>query len=579
MKKILLLLTLLIFSLTVMETFAGPNYYQGSWRWRNDDGDVYTATWKNSLETPIIFSEDENVRLRLELLFSDIPGDTSETFTLIYTDDINDGVWTPISNDESNAFVMSPSNFIVDTAWYFDNQLLPGDPYLNYIKTITFDSTNPYNFNFSENGIYELEYSIRKTANLEESTSYYFTLANISIGGNYPIIMTPPIFWWPQQSGTSNTLEDVFFIDDKSGWAVGGDGTIIHTSDGGVTWVTQQSGTTNLLNDVYFTNAITGTIVGQNGTILRTNDGGNTWTSQNSGTSHHLQSVYFIDTNNGWAVGGEGSILHTTNGGTTWNVQYTGNGGVLYSVFFFDELNGITIGSVGYMYRTSDGGNIWIRQQNVTSKTLYDMSFPEPSTGTIVGEDGIILLTSDGGVSWIIQPSGTTIPLRSVHFIDSMTGWAVGSTTYGKIIKTTDGGSTWVNQSSGAARGLNDVYFADIKNGWIVGANGTILSTKDIASSIVEHSTAKLIDFILSQNYPNPFNPSTTISWQSPVSSWQTLKVYDLLGREVATLVDEYKPAGRYEVKFDASHLTTGVYFYRLWAEEFTSTKKLILMK
>ncbi|MFO7526662.1 MAG: T9SS type A sorting domain-containing protein, partial [Ignavibacteriaceae bacterium] len=85
-------------------------------------------------------------------------------------------------------------------------------------------------------------------------------------------------------------------------------------------------------------------------------------------------------------------------------------------------------------------------------------------------------------------------------------------------------------------------------------------------SDIVEVETAPAV-FQLSQNYPNPFNPSTKISWQSPVSSWQTLKVYDLLGREVATLVDEYKPAGSYEVEFDASGLSSGIYYYRLSAE------------
>ncbi len=86
-------------------------------------------------------------------------------------------------------------------------------------------------------------------------------------------------------------------------------------------------------------------------------------------------------------------------------------------------------------------------------------------------------------------------------------------------------------------------------------------------------------NFILEQNYPNPFNPSTKISWQSPVGSHQTLKIYDVLGNEVATLVDEYKPAGSYEVEFDASVITSGVYFYQLRANEFIETKKMILMR
>ena len=85
--------------------------------------------------------------------------------------------------------------------------------------------------------------------------------------------------------------------------------------------------------------------------------------------------------------------------------------------------------------------------------------------------------------------------------------------------------------------------------------------------------------YLLSQNYPNPFNPSTKISWQSPVASYQTLKIYDVLGNEVATLVGEYKPAGTYEVEWNAAGLPSGVYFYKLKADGFVETKKMILMK
>ena len=86
-------------------------------------------------------------------------------------------------------------------------------------------------------------------------------------------------------------------------------------------------------------------------------------------------------------------------------------------------------------------------------------------------------------------------------------------------------------------------------------------------------------EFILHQNYPNPFNPSTKISWQSPVSSHQTLKIYDVLGNEVATLVNEHRNAGSYEVDFNASALSSGVYFYRIQAGDFVETKKMMLVK
>ncbi|HSL89557.1 MAG TPA: T9SS type A sorting domain-containing protein [Ignavibacteriaceae bacterium] len=98
-------------------------------------------------------------------------------------------------------------------------------------------------------------------------------------------------------------------------------------------------------------------------------------------------------------------------------------------------------------------------------------------------------------------------------------------------------------------------------------------------SQIIEVDIFTVNEFVLNQNYPNPFNPSTNISWQVPVGSWQTLKVYDLLGREVATLVDEFKPAGSYEVNFDASQLSSGVYFYTLETDNNSVTKKLILLR
>jgi len=94
-----------------------------------------------------------------------------------------------------------------------------------------------------------------------------------------------------------------------------------------------------------------------------------------------------------------------------------------------------------------------------------------------------------------------------------------------------------------------------------------------------ENTLQAPISFNLYQNYPNPFNPSTKISWQSSVSSHQTLKVYDVLGNEVATLVDEYRNAGSYEINFNAIGLSSGIYFYKLQAGSFVETKKMILLR
>ena len=117
---------------------------------------------------------------------------------------------------------------------------------------------------------------------------------------------------------------------------------------------------------------------------------------------------------------------------------------------------------------------------------------------------------------------------------------------------------------------------SDSLSGTVTGNGSFCGSPTDVESEISETIPT---EFALRQNYPNPFNPSTKISWQSPVSGYQTLKVYDVLGNEVATLVDEYKPAGSYEIDFNASNLTSGVYFYKLQVGEFVSTKKMTLIK
>ena len=113
--------------------------------------------------------------------------------------------------------------------------------------------------------------------------------------------------------------------------------------------------------------------------------------------------------------------------------------------------------------------------------------------------------------------------------------------------------------------------------------NGNFTYYKNLFSPITvveDDNFQKIPDgFVLNQNYPNPFNPSTTISWQSPVSGMQTLKIYDVLGKEVATLVNEFKAAGKHEINFDASNLSSGVYFYQLKVENFSTIKKLMLVK
>lgn len=119
---------------------------------------------------------------------------------------------------------------------------------------------------------------------------------------------------------------------------------------------------------------------------------------------------------------------------------------------------------------------------------------------------------------------------------------------------------------------LNGSYTYRLKQ---IDLDGSFTFSEKLQINIVSNP----VEFNLSQNYPNPFNPSTKISWHSPVGNWQTLKIYDLLGNKVATLVDEYRPAGSYIAEFNAHDFASGVYYYSLEAGAYVVIKKMILLK
>lgn len=128
-----------------------------------------------------------------------------------------------------------------------------------------------------------------------------------------------------------------------------------------------------------------------------------------------------------------------------------------------------------------------------------------------------------------------------------------------------------------AGNSVNGDGFNNSQDRWNFGQRFVVHVIDQVSS--VEDDNIVVKDFILDQNYPNPFNPSTMISYSIPQSSFVTLKVYDIIGNEVATLVNETKSAGNYDVRFDASNLSNGVYLYSIKTTNFTSTKKMILVK
>ncbi len=169
----------------------------------------------------------------------------------------------------------------------------------------------------------------------------------------------------------------------------------------------------------------------------------------------------------------------------------------------------------------------------------------------------------------------------SINPLVDLSGWLVGKN--GEIITKAAGDTLWSKQLSGTNLNLNSINFIDDTSGVAVGDSGLILTTTNGGITEVKdrkyYYTQELMDYKLNQNYPNPFNPTTIINYSVPKSGLVTITVYDVLGREIAQLVNEQKNAGTYNIEFNADRLATGIYFYRMQAGSFVETKKLLLLK
>jgi len=189
---------------------------------------------------------------------------------------------------------------------------------------------------------------------------------------------------WQMQDTVSSSLYSVMFLDENNGWAVGKNGNIFTTNDGGDTWTFNKIGEQYefSLRSVYFINELTGWVAGTEGTIYCTQDGGINWEEQNSGTDCRLKSIFFTDTNNGWACGGGFStpaeILYTNDGGLTWQTQVYDIGRWFSSIYFTDQDNGWVVGAYIIMH-TNNGGIVDIKEsQGIQNFNSEIQCYPNP---------------------------------------------------------------------------------------------------------------------------------------------------------------------------------------------------------
>jgi photosystem II stability/assembly factor-like uncharacterized protein len=265
------------------------------------------------------------------------------------------------------------------------------------------------------------------------STILLFLFVFVAVGysqGNWKLLFPSP---------TTNQIVGMYFIDGQTGWSVGEYGTILKTTDAGITWTIQEIPWLFDLSDVHFPTALTGYAIGTDGFIIKTTDGGETWNQLENKYSNNLNRILFRDENNGWIIGEKGIILHTSDGGSNWSLQTSNN---------LENLNGIDfIGTNGVC---------------------------------IAGDDTTIFITHDDGQTWreiepdiIIPFFVNSLSLKDVFFLDDQHGWIAGDwDTHMVLLTTKDSGETWsmltdecydFSFSSGCGGGpaLQQIYFYD----------------------------------------------------------------------------------------------------------------------
>jgi photosystem II stability/assembly factor-like uncharacterized protein len=391
------------------------------------------------------------------------------------------------------------------------------------------------------------------------------------------------------------------FKDASSGWVAGANG-ISQTYDGGASWYSRLN---SRITSVKFVTYFRGYATGYDQKIYFTSNGGFTWTSQYTGSFNlELNSIdYVAGGGTFFAVGDSGIMVKTSNNGNNWYPSYIGTPEELRTVYFVDGVTGwigssSTDSNSGHIYKTTNSGQNWFIQNNASQKGIWSFSFINSYTGWAAALRGVILKTTNGGDTWVILLN-SNFNFYTIFFADINHGWVAGSSPNEAnnidtaiINYTSNGGINWTNQYTGESGVDNIVHslsFIDTSTGWAALSDGKILKTTTGGNPIgIRPGDPRIPSkYFLSQNYPNPFNPVTKIKFAIPLSGGVSagrgglvkLIIFDVLGREVAVLVNESLSPGTYEAEWDGTNYPSGVYFYKLIASEFTETRKMVLVK
>jgi len=311
--------------------------------------------------------------------------------------------------------------------------------------------------------------------------------------------------------------------------------------------------------------------------VFRSTDNGDSWEQVNTYLTYkNVNDLAINSSDHIFAAIEEFGIYRSTDNANTW-LQINSGLTNLYVNSLFTSMNGsVFAGTDGGIFKSTNNGDSWeLKNSGLSNQTI--LTFAGNSLGHVfAGTMGGIFRSTDGGENWLQINNGLSGLVTRCIVIDSEDHIFMGGSS---VYRSIDNGDNWVKIEDGLystplslAVNSNNKIFA--------GTTGAgVFYLTEVPTSVDYFQTLTLSNFTLQQNYPNPFNSATAIQYSIPHRCNVTLKVYDILGKEVTTLVNEEKDQGVYTINFDANNLASGLYLYRIQAGSFVETKKMILMK
>lgn len=414
----------------------------------------------------------------------------------------------------------------------------------------------------------------------------------------------------------SPTIKDISFADSSVGYAlamnVGYQDTsyILKTTNGGSNWFIQRMITSEFsgLNRLFILNTDTLFIASYIGTagnigyMIRTTNGGINWQSYSWPTTAEPSDLFVLNLDTIWMCGPSGSsggLFRTTNGGLNWQLQYVGiSTSNPNKIYMYNARIGFMSAGTAILKTTNSGDN-WFSVS--TNDYFYDIYFADSLKGFNSNPDRPYSFnkTTNGGLNWQSVPlpyvagtSNTYRYIRNFSYINDTIYGVYGLVRYNSqyraiIYRTTNGGLNWGYQIPDTSYNIFRLLFTKFvtgKKGWCyreydgittyTGGDTTIMAGINSISNIVPK------DYVLYQNYPNPFNSMTNVKVQMSKQGFAEIKIFDLTGRLIKTIINKKLSSGEHIFKFDASDFTSGVYFYTLFVDGVRiDMKKAVLIK